>query len=76
MQVIDNVGVAVCAVAGVLLVADFIIKVGAGEKKPDRGNARGGVLDSLGDVVVRDSGLGRDGHDENVRKDRKACVEI
>ena len=76
MQIIDNVGVVVCAVAGVILVADIVVKARAKEKRSDPGHASGGVLDSLGDVVVGDSGLGKDGHDENDRKDRKTCVEI
>ena len=73
MQVIDNVGIVVCAAAGVILVADIVVEARAEEKRSDPGHASGGGLDSLGDVVGEDSGLGKDGHDEN---DRKTCVEI
>jgi hypothetical protein len=76
VQVVDNVGVIVCAVAGVILVADIFVEACAKEKRSDPGYASGGVLDSLGDVVVGDSGRGKDGHDTNDRKDRNTCVEI
>ena len=74
--VVDYVGVVVCAVAGEILVADIVVEARAGEKRSDRRHVWGGVLDSLGDGGGGDSGLGRDGHDENVRKDGKTCVEI
>ncbi len=76
MQVIDNVGVVVSAVAGVILVADIVVQVRAEEKRLDAPSTLGGVFDSLGDVVVGDERLGKDGHGENGRRDRETCVEI
>jgi hypothetical protein len=76
VQVFDNVGVFACAVAGVILVADVVIEVRAEEKRSDPGHASGGVLGWLGEVVVGDSGLRKNGHDEKDRKDRKTWAEI
>jgi hypothetical protein len=76
LQVIDNVGVVGRALAGVILVADIVVEARAEEKRPDPGHASGEVLASLSEDVVGDSGLGKDGHDENDKKDRKTCVEI
>jgi hypothetical protein len=75
VQVLDNVRVVVCAVAGVILVTDIVVEARAEEKRSDPGHASGEVLDLLGEVVVGARGLGKDGHDENDRKDRKTCVE-
>ena len=71
LQVIDHVGVVGRALAGVSLVADIVVEACVEEKRSDPGHASGGVLASLGYVVVGDSELGKDGHVENDRKDSK-----
>jgi hypothetical protein len=71
VQVINNVGVVVCAVTGVIMVADVVVEACVQEKRSDPGHASGGVLDSRGDVVIGGNGLRNDGHDESDRRGRK-----
>ena len=75
-QVIDNIGVIVCAVSGVILNADIIVEAGVKDESLYPGCLSEGVLASLENVAVRDSGLRMDGHAKYAGKDRKTHVEI
>jgi hypothetical protein len=79
VQVIDNEGIIICPLAGIILVTNIVIEACTEEKRLNPGHASGIVLDSLGNVVVGDSGLRGAGHVEDGRRDRsdrKTCVEI